>query len=402
MAQNRTFVAIALVLAGAVAALIFARNPEAALLALVAGVAAVLVMRHPSETVPAQAPGGREARDPVDDLIEALTDPILVLAGNHVVRANGAARALLGAHILGQDVRLALRHPDAARRLGESDDAGEREPVMLIGLGHREAHWQMQVAAIRHDRRLVHLVDRTRSAAAEKMRVDFVANASHELRTPLASLLGFIETLEDEAGADPALRARFLKVMAGEARRMQQLVADLMSLSRIEADKNRLPTEPLDLTAIARTTVDALRQSEPDRGADLVIECPHAVPPIAGDRAQMSQLLHNLIGNAMKYGRAGTPVTIRLAAADNGAVTLAVTDQGDGIAPEHLPRLTERFYRIDSGRSRALGGTGLGLAIVKHIVERHRGRLGIISTPGEGTVVTVNFPPSRAQPGVMS
>ncbi|RIA46846.1 two-component system phosphate regulon sensor histidine kinase PhoR [Hephaestia caeni] len=402
MAQKKTFAAIGLVLAGAAAALIFAHSPQSALFMLVAGVAAVLVLRHPEAPPPATIDGDGDARDAVNDLIEALGDPILVLAGNHVVRANTAARALLGAHVLGQDVRLAVRHPDAARRLGEADDTGGGEPVTLIGLGRRDSHWQMQVAAMGSDRRLVHLVDRSRSAAAEKMRVDFVANASHELRTPLASLLGFIETLEDDAGADPALRARFLGVMAGEARRMQRLVVDLLSLSRIESDKDRLPTATIDLAAITRTVVDELRRSDPDRGADLEIDCAHAIPPITGDRAQMSQLLHNLVGNAMKYGRAGTPVTVRLEPGDAGDVTLTVADRGDGIPPEHLPRLTERFYRVDSGRSRALGGTGLGLAIVKHIAERHRGRLVITSAPGEGTTVTVHFPAVQADPPTLS
>ncbi|HVI98507.1 MAG TPA: ATP-binding protein [Sphingomonas sp.] len=397
MAQKKTLAAIALVLAGAAAALLFAHSPQAALFMLVAGIASILVLRHPEEAPPATLDGEGDARDAVGDLIEALADPILVLAGNHVVRANTAARALLGAHVLGQDVRLAIRHPDAARRLGE----GDGEPVMLIGLGRRDSHWQMQVAAMGKDRRLVHLVDRTRSAVAEKMRVDFVANASHELRTPLASLLGFIETLEDDAGADPVLRKRFLGVMAGEARRMQQLVVDLLSLSRIESDKNRAPGEAIDLAAVARTVVGELRQSEPARGKDLVLDLAEA-PPVAGDRAQISQLLHNLVGNAMKYGRAGTPVEVRIAASTDG-LTLKVADRGDGIAPEHLPRLTERFYRVDSGRSRALGGTGLGLAIVKHIVERHRGRLGIASIPGEGTTVTVHLPVlTDTRPGTLS
>jgi two-component system phosphate regulon sensor histidine kinase PhoR len=225
------------------------------------------------------------------------------------------------------------------------------------------------------------------------MRADFVANASHELRTPLASLLGFIETLEDEkAGGDPALRNRFLGVMAGEAQRMQRLVADLLSLSRIESEKYRLPADTVDLAALIASVADELRQTDPKRGADIALHIAKVLPTVTGDRAQLSQLLHNLVGNAMKYGRAGTAVTIRLVADAPGTLTLTVSDQGEGIAPEHLPRLTERFYRVDSGRSRALGGTGLGLAIVKHIVERHRGRLAIASTPGEGTTMTVLLP----------
>ena len=384
--------ALALVSAGATAAWAVAGDPQAALMMLVAGVAAVLVLIHPAEA-PGNVAADRPTHDEVHDLIASLGDPLLILAGTRVVRANAAALRLLGAHVLGQDVRLALRHPDAARRV--ADDT--TEPVMLAGLGTRDAHWEMQVAPMGRDRRLIHLVDRTHSIAADRMRVDFVANASHELRTPLASLLGFIETLEDEkAGGDPALRNRFLGVMTGEAQRMQRLVADLLSLSRIESEKYRLPAGTVDLAALARSVADELRQADPNRGGDIVLDIAKGLPAVVGDRAQLSQLLHNLVGNAMKYGRAGTPVTIRLTADDPGTFALSVTDRGEGIAPEHLPRLTERFYRVDSGRSCALGGTGLGLAIVKHIVERHRGHLAIASTPGEGTTVTVLLPAAGA------
>jgi two-component system phosphate regulon sensor histidine kinase PhoR len=388
MAQTRTIAALMLVAAGAIGAWAIAGDPQAALMMLVAGVAAVLVLIHPVEAP--RAPGGdAPADDEIRHLIESLGDPILILAGTRVVRANAAAQHLLGTHVLGQDVRLALRHPDAARRLAEDTS----EPAMLVGLGARDSHWEMQVAPMGRDRRLVHLVDRTRSVAADRMRADFVANASHELRTPLASLLGFIETLEDEkAGGDPALRNRFLGVMAGEAQRMQRLVADLLSLSRIESEKYRLPADTVDLAALIASVADELRQTDPKRGADIALDIAKGLPTVTGDRAQLSQLLHNLVGNAMKYGRAGTAVTIRLVADAPGTLTLTVSDQGEGIAPEHLPRLTERFYRVDSGRSRALGGTGLGLAIVKHIVERHRGRLAIASTPGEGTTMTVLLP----------
>jgi two-component system phosphate regulon sensor histidine kinase PhoR len=222
------------------------------------------------------------------------------------------------------------------------------------------------------------------------MRVDFVANASHELRTPLASLLGFIETLRDEAGEDPAVRERFLKVMNDEARRMQRLIDDLISLSRIEAEKYRPPDQAVDLTAMVSAVCDELASTNPSRGSDLNTRAESNVAVI-GDRAQLSQLLHNVLGNAMKYGRAGTPVDISVQARDSMA-ELVVRDHGEGVAIEHLPRLTERFYRVDSGRSRALGGTGLGLAIVKHIVERHRGRLDIASIVGDGTTITILLP----------
>jgi two-component system, OmpR family, phosphate regulon sensor histidine kinase PhoR len=243
--------------------------------------------------------------------------------------------------------------------------------------------------------RVVQLIDRTGAYAAEQMRIDFVANASHELRTPLASILGFIETLSDEAGEDPAVRERFLKIMWNEARRMQRLVEDLISLSRIEAEKHRPPDTPIDLSELAALVRAEVAAADPVRGRDLQLATEADVPPVCGDRARLSQMMHNLAGNGLKYGRPGSPVTIGVRR-DGDMVRLWVADQGEGIAPEHIPRLTERFYRVDAGRSRSLGGTGLGLAIVKHIVERHRGRLEIASKQGVGTTVTVLFPPGDA------
>ena len=214
------------------------------------------------------------------------------------------------------------------------------------------------------------------------------------MRTPLASILGYIETLADEkAGADADVRGRFLKIMFDEARRMQRLVEDLISLSRIEAEKYRLPDRAVDLTELIAEVRSELFDAADARSADIAADIDLGVPAVAGDRAQLSQVLHNLIGNAMKYGRPGTPVTVRLWSDAAGMVRISVADEGDGIAPEHIPRLTERFYRVDPGRSRAAGGTGLGLAIVKHIVERHRGRLDIASTLGKGTTFSVLLPP---------
>jgi two-component system phosphate regulon sensor histidine kinase PhoR len=246
----------------------------------------------------------------------------------------------------------------------------------------------MRARTLEHGQRMVHLTDSTKSYAADRMRVDFVANASHELRTPLASLLGFVETLRDEAGEDSDTRQRFLKIMHDEARRMQRLVDDLISLSRIEAEKYRIPSDPVDLGALIREVREEL--SGDARAVDLRIEVAET-PPVPGDRAQLSQLLHNLVGNAMKYGREGAPVTVALAP-DGAMARLTVTDQGEGIPAQHIPRLTERFYRVDSGRSRSVGGTGLGLAIAKHVAERHRGRIHIASTLGEGTIVTILLP----------
>lgn len=364
-----------------------AASTEAAGIAAIGGVVAMLIARttpDEGDALPIPAPTAPDAS--IADAIDAIFEPVLLVAANRVAAANSAARALLGEHILGEDVRVAIRHPAAAERLlnpGEGADA----PIHLIGLGSRDQHWEMRVRSLPDRQRIVHLSDRTGSHAADRIRVDFVANASHELRTPLASILGFIETLEDAAD-DAEIRARFLSVMGNEARRMQRLIDDLISLSRIEAEKFRAPDDQVDLAALTREVRDELAALSPDRAADIDMAVPQSAL-IRGDRVQLSQLLHNIVGNAMKYGRAGTPVTVALERSGDAMLRLSVADESEGIAPEHLPRLTERFYRVDSSRSRQAGGTGLGLAIVKHIIERHRGRLDIASTVGKGTTVTI-------------
>jgi two-component system, OmpR family, phosphate regulon sensor histidine kinase PhoR len=323
--------------------------------------------------------------DPTDGLIEAMSDPLIVLDGYHISHANYAARTLLGEHIVGDYVRLALRHPAAAPILSGDEDG----PVSLTGLGGHDRLWELTAGTIRPGKRLLRLTDRSAQRAAEQMRVDFVANASHELRTPLASLIGFIETLEEANGPEDAdTRLRFLSIMDGEARRMQRLIDDLMSLSRIEADRYFPPKDRIDLGAVLREVADEfVHRRDGDR---LDIGAPVGAV-IIGDRAQLHQLIHNIISNAFKYGREGTPVRATLTVAKD-SVWFSTQDEGEGIAPEHLPRLTERFYRADPGRSRAIGGTGLGLAIVKHIVERHRGKLDISSSVGVGTKVSVELP----------
>ncbi|HWI87505.1 MAG TPA: ATP-binding protein [Sphingomonas sp.] len=323
--------------------------------------------------------------DTTTELIEAQAEPLILLDGYHISHANAAARALLGEHIVGDYVRLALRHPAAVGVLSGDEDG----PVSLNGLGGHERLWELSAGTIRPGKRLLRLTDRSAQRAAEQMRVDFVANASHELRTPLASLIGFIETLEEANGPEDAdTRLRFLAIMEGEARRMQRLIDDLMSLSRIEADRYFPPRDRINLAPTLREVADefAVRRD----GARLEIGSPSRAVVI-GDRGQLHQLIHNIISNAFKYGREGTPVRAMLKVV-NGSARFSVSDEGDGIGPEHLPRLTERFYRADPGRSRAIGGTGLGLAIVKHIVERHRGKLEIASVVGQGTTVTVELP----------
>ncbi|MEH3107243.1 MAG: ATP-binding protein [Sphingomonas fennica] len=360
----------------------------------------VLALRRPRPAPAAppsptpEPPRDQNGLDPLDPFLAALSDPLLVVVGQMVVRANPAALTLFGAHIVGEDVRIAIRHPLARPLLAP----GAEGRAALTGLGGSERRWELTVSAMGQSRRLAHLRDRSEADKAERIRVDFVANASHELRTPLATLIGFIETLEDANGADDApVRTRFLTVMMGEARRMQRLIDDLISLSRIEADRYSPPQDAVDLTPLLREVADVTCTRLGEARDRLALTPPEGALTVTGDRVQLQQMMHNLIGNALKYGGDGA-VTVALARTPAGQARLTVEDRGDGIAPEHLPRLTERFYRVDPGRSRAVGGTGLGLSIVKHIIERHKGRLDIASTVNVGTTVTVLLPLADARP----
>jgi len=394
----------ALLIALCVGAGVFAVDGRAdgAAIALVGAVAAALAaMGRGDEEAVATSHSGPDANTLLGEVLDVIAEPVLLVRNGIVTCANTAARTLLGRHIIDEDVRVAIRHPAAADRLSSSAPLPDR-PVELVGLGTPDQRWEMRTGETADGARIVHLVDQSGNYAAEKMRVDFVANASHELRTPLASILGFIETLNEEAGEEPALRKRFLDVMFSEARRMQRLVEDLISLSRIEAEKYRLPGDRLALGELLEDVAAEIEAAGSPRAADVRITVEPDLPEVIGDEPQMSQLLHNLIGNAMKYGRAGTPVTAVLGRDPSGLLRLTVTDEGEGIAPQHIPRLTERFYRVDAGRSRSVGGTGLGLAIVKHIIERHRGRLDIASKVGVGTTVTIALPPADAIVGAGS
>jgi two-component system phosphate regulon sensor histidine kinase PhoR len=324
-------------------------------------------------------------------LIEALSEAAIISSDWRIVSANAAARALLGRQLDGAALDAVISHPaalEALERCGGDDD----EEVELAGLDGSRRSWLMRTARLANGACLVRFVDRSEARAAEQMRVDFVANASHELRTPLSTLIGYTETLRERAEEiDPDTRERFLSVVHDEARRMQRVVEDLISLSRIEAEKFTEPTEAVSLEPIIDQVVESNRRVADERGSPLLVDISTALPRIAADASQILQLLDNLVMNALRYGEPGTPVTI---AADNegSMVHLSVSDQGEGIAPEHIARVTERFYRVDTSRSRSLGGTGLGLSIVKHIVERHRGRMSIQSELGEGTRVHVLLP----------
>jgi two-component system phosphate regulon sensor histidine kinase PhoR len=312
----------------------------------------------------------------------------MLVEDEQVQFANPAARNLLGGHIVGENVRIALRAPSAVALITRPEGGHAR----LTGLSVPGSNWDMACHVLDGGTRLVTLQDMSVQVSVARAHADFVANASHELRTPLAAILGYVETLsQDLAGEDRKTRERFLGIIKREAQRMQALVDDLMSLSRIEAVKHEAPTDPVDIVALARAAVGEVGDSATVR---LVSDTESAV--VGGDRSQLAQVIRNLVENAIKYGKPGGEVTISIEASETGWLLLQVRDEGDGIAPEHLPRLTERFYRADASRSRALGGTGLGLAIVKHIVERHRGRFDISSRQGTGTTATITLPLARA------
>ena len=328
---------------------------------------------------------GAISRDTMGDLVEHSETPVIVTEAGRVIIANLASRRLLGAHILGQDVRMALRQPEAVGLL----ESGEDGTAIIRGLARRRDIWRINRKNLGEGLAIIEFVNKTAEADISRAHTDFVANASHELRTPLASILGYVETLrEDIENLDPKTGDKFLGTIQREGRRLQDLVSDLMSLSRIEAEKHELPETSVDLVKIVER---AARHAAGDRSDRLDIEF-HGEFKVNGDEQQLEQLVRNLVDNGLKYGDDDKQVTVRLQPNGEKRVVLSVQDRGDGIAPEHLPHLTRRFYRTDPGRSRASGGTGLGLAIVKHIVERHRGKLSIDSTLGEGTRVRVVLP----------
>lgn len=347
--------------------------------------------------------GRRQANAPADGIgadriaIGALADPTLVMRDDwRVEAANDGAMQLFGPRIVGVDLRQGVRHPvvlEAAREAMGGVSPALREATTL---GLHDSAWKVRAVRLGDSRLLLTFVDMTQARLTERMRADFVANASHELRTPLANISGFIETLLGPAADDEPARRRFMEIMSREAARMSRLIDDLLSLSRIELDKYVRPQGALDLSPLLLDVGRTLAMRLESDGRALKLDIPPDLPRVVGERDQILQVLHNLVSNALKYGHAGTPIQLRASversARGEEMVRVQVTDEGEGIPPEHLPRLTERFYRVDTGRSRSMGGTGLGLAIVKHIVERHRGRLEISSRQGVGTTIAFTLP----------
>lgn len=326
-------------------------------------------------------------------VIAALPQPVLLVDEDGFVQAaNPAAIELFGTQIEGAQIRAHLRQPGVAAML-ERVLAGQPEEsaCFIAHSSSRETVWKVVARQAAPGTFVLSLSDISDMEAAEAQRRDFVANVSHELRSPLTVLAGFIETLQGPAGDDPAARAEFLAIMAEQAARMSGLVADLLSLSRVEAAEKIRPRTPVSIDAVLKATLAALRPQIDMASIKVNYDIPENLPEIPGDYDQLVQVFHNLIENGLKYGGSGGSIDITashvpaMPGFDGPALRVSIRDHGEGFDPVFIPRLTERFFRIDKARSRDSGGTGLGLAIVKHILSRHRGRLIIRSAPGAGS-----------------
>lgn len=386
MGQNFPVAGIALAAVTFVAMMLLGVDAVIALSVLLVWIGSLMVASGRPPEPPKRIVRQRLDIESIRDLIENFSTPLLITDRNTIALANRAARTMLGQHLVGQDARVALRQPEAISLLNDNR-TGE---AIVRGLVRRKDIWQINRQEIDDRLAMLELTNQTAEADISRAHTDFVANASHELRTPLAAILGYVETLrEDEGKVDTPTAQKFLGIIEREAQRLQALVSDLMSLSRVEAEKHDLPTERIDLAALVeRAARDAAGSGRLDR---LVLDIT-AQPFVLGDLHQLEQVVRNLVDNALKYGAPDKQVAVALDLAPGDQARIAVTDEGEGIAPEQIPHLTRRFYRTDPGRSRASGGTGLGLAIVKHIVERHRGRLDISSELGKGTRVVVRIP----------
>ena len=391
MGQNFPVAGIALAAVTFVAMMLLGVDAVIALSVLLVWVGSLLVAAGRPPEPPKAIVRQKLDLDSISDLIENFSSPLLITERNTIALANRAARTMLGQHVVGQDARVALRQPEAISLLNENRQ-GE---AIVRGLVRRQDIWQINRQAIDERLAMLELTNQTAEADISRAHTDFVANASHELRTPLAAILGYVETLrEDEGRVDTPTAQKFLGIIEREAQRLHALVSDLMSLSRVEAEKHELPTTRIELAPLVeRAARDAAGSARIER-LDLAID---ASPLVIGDLPQLEQVVRNLVDNALKYGAPDTPVKVMLDLVPGDQARIAVEDEGEGIAPEQIPHLTRRFYRTDPGRSRASGGTGLGLAIVKHIVERHRGRLDITSELGKGTRVVVRLPLAPAE-----
>lgn len=376
------------------------------LLALLAIAAAVMLAPQESAS-PVQA-ADRQPRasvwpdSSVKAVAEALSYPAYVLDASGVMRyANAAAAPAFGMPVIGEPASITFRRPEVAEIIARAVATRTRQAGEITEPVPRERWFNLEINPVPRpggtpDFFLLTFMDMTQARRAEQMRSDFIANASHELRTPLASLRGFLETIKGPAANDKAATARFLDIMLDQAERMSRLIDDLLSLSRIEMKAHVRPQGRVDLVSILQGVAASLQPLAGKFGVAIEQRLPQAPVEVIGERDELIQVFDNLVENACKYGRAGGKVEIEAVLqpgpGDRRRIEVAVIDHGPGIAAEHLPRLTERFYRADVDTSRDLQGTGLGLAIVKHILNRHGTRLQIASTPGKGSRFSVTFP----------
>ena len=356
--------------------------------------------------VQAPAPNRHEAEeDMLPAFVEALGDPGLVLdRTGAVLHRNGAAARQYPNLQVGRVMTLVMRNPDLVAAIENSQRSGQAHSFELHETLPSETWDRVVVAPLRRPDRdwfadesrqlLVTFQSLTELKRVDALRTDFIANASHELRTPLASLVGFIDTLLGPAARDAAAREKFLGIMRSQADRMSRLIDDLLSLSRIEMHQHVRPTGSVDLSSLLREVREGLQTQAKAADLDVVLSLPETPVTVTGDRGQLYEVFENLIDNAIKYGADGKRVEVALARVDRAGMhaMVSIVDHGPGVEPEHVPRMTERFYRIDAEASRKKKGTGLGLAIVKHIIQRHRGQMSIKSKPGEGLRVDVLLP----------
>lgn len=355
-------------------------------------------------------------------IMDSLPDPLILLSKDQrIIRANRSAFDLLGAKLLNQGVAGLLKDKALLDAIQDIQNGEPSRIVEFIWNGPVVRTYMTEVTPFRRfwdgpfgnqvnashppdedwPAIMIIMNDVTAIKKSEDARIDFIANISHELRTPLASLIGFIETIRGPAKDDRESTDRFLGIMHDQAQRMARLVSDLLSLSRVEVEEHRAPIERVNLIKLLGNLWAAMELRAAEKGISINVEAPRELPEVYGDWDQLIQALTNLVENAIKYGPENSEILITAGVQNDGAnadgrarevVAISVADQGEGIPKEHLERLTERFYRAEAAKARRIPGTGLGLAIVKHIVNRHRGRLGITSEPGRGTTFTVYLP----------
>lgn len=384
-----------------------------ALLALVAGFTAAVAIEPDNDDLGGQSPGLAHAPGGVADdatlrmFVSHVPDPCVILGHDaRVLFANEAAHAAVGPMPSDGPITFALRAPQVSEAVDSVLAGGEAVVVTYFEKVPVDRWFEAHIAMIegragptspkrRGGKVMVLLKDLTEAQRVERMRADFIANASHELRTPLASLVGFIETLQGPARDDHEARERFLEIMAQQSGRMARLINDLMSLSRIELKAHVRPDTVVDIVPVVREVADSMQPIAADHDVEIAVDMPEPQLSVLGDRDELTQVIQNLVENAIKYGHTGKRVDISAERESNGGaggrIRVAVRDFGPGIPSEHLPRLTERFYRVDVETSRQQGGTGLGLAIVKHILNRHRGALSIDSKPGQGATFAISL-----------